>query len=582
MSFMHIKGFICLLLISLIAACTPIEYADLADPGIDVSVDEGDIRATYNEKGITAVFPALTGARSYGYSFEGNDPIAGSVVFDEGFYRMSIPKPDYSADEYAVRLYASGSRNPSEAGDAGWVEFAAVNAPYAPVDIDAVVPEGYVSERREDSAVIAFLNQPGDMEYKAVLPGGEEFVSSDETITISGLSASSSYDVEIYQRYKGTGIYGKHSGLVSISAYDPDEILGIAVNGKAITVSSLPSASGTLSIVNDVTGAVLVSAETAGSGSHTFSEDDISLFDTGLFHASFKGNGVEKESGSIPYTAGIDVISYDVMRQHYEAMIPAPEGIDTDVFSAVITGVPSAECNAEWVDGNVVLTISGLSSLTSYEGSINAGSESYPLSFTTEGFEGRYRFFDEDVTNDNEKKFMKEFVVDVESADNGSTSRYWFYASAEDPHPAEGSSRPRISPLIDPSLEASPSGVIDYNGNNYYQKAYRWNNTKWNASGAEVLSWQVERYTPSGDSYESLASSTASMFMMTVTAETTSRFILEEDSDGNASLIFFNKITSDGIASVGNSSIRQNMNPDTDRFGSNAPFTFILDLEETV
>ena len=97
-----------------------------------------------------------------------------------------------------------------------------------------------------------------------------------------------------------------------------------------------------------------------------------------------------------------------------------------------------------------------------------------------------------------------------------------------------------------------------------------------------MLSWQLVRYTPSGDSYESLVSSTASMFMMTVNAETSSRFILEEDSDGNASLIFFNKITSDGIASVGNSSIRQNMNPDTDRFGSNAPFTFILDLEETV
>lgn len=576
---MRFTGLICLVLLPLLAACAPVEYGDLADPGIDVSAGTGEVRASYNDNGITAVFPALEGARSYGYSFSGEKPIAGSVVFDDGYYRMSLPKPDYTADEYSFELYASESRNPSEEADPGWVRFASVTASYAPVDIDAVVPEGYVSARLEDSVTIAFINQPGDMEYKAVLPDGKEIESGEDTITITGLSASSHYDIEIYQRYSGTEIYGRNPGVVSVEAYDPEEVLCIAVDGKAITVSALPSASGRLSIVNDGTGAVLVSAETSGS-SHTFRESDITLFDTGIFHAVFEYDGKSVSSGNIPYTAELNVSSYDVMRQHFAAAIPAPEGIDTGVFSAVITGVPSAQCDAVWVDGNAIVTISGLSSLTSYEGSINAGTESYPLSFTTEGFEGSYRFLNESVTD--ESKYMREYAVDVKIAESGSASRYWFYASSDDPHSEELGYSPRISPLIDPSLEDVPEGAIDYNGNAYYQQAYRWNNTKWNSSNATLNTWRVMKYTASGDSYESIASSNASMFNLTVDAETTSRFILEEDKEGNATLIFFNKITGGAFNSIANNMIRKNPDPNTARFEDDAPFTFELKLEESV
>ena len=578
---MRIAGFITLLLASLITACAPVAYSDLSDPGISVPEAGAEIiNASYNENNVIAVFPAITGARSYGYSFDNSNILAGNTEFSDGIYTMSFPKPAGFSESDSFSLYASPSRNPSD-GNPGWVWFADVTgAGYEAVDINSVAPEGYVSERTENSVTIAFVNQPGEMEYKAVVPGVGEVEGSGSEITITGLSTDASYSIAIYHRYKGHGEYGDKSSVITVGSYDSDEVLRISSSRKAITVSQLPAVAGELSIVNDATGAVLVSATTEGENSHTFTEEDITLFDTGIFHAVFRSNGSEVVSGNIPYTAELTVESYDVMRQHYVAYIPAPEGIDTTVFSIALAGVPTAECNVEWIDGNAVVTVSGLSSLTAYTGSITSGDETYPLSFTTEGFAGRYRFLDGTAEGKYE---VGEFVVDVEKAAEGSSTRYYFYASSEDPHSTADQGRLRISPLIDSSLEEVPEGDIDYNGSEYYQKAYRWNNTKWNAAdGAEVKSWLIKSYSPSGDSYVSIVSSTASMFGLTTSAETTTRFMLEEDEDGNASLIFFNKITGGAFASVGNNMIRKNPNPDTARFGEDAPFTFELGLEETV
>ena len=95
-------------------------------------------------------------------------------------------------------------------------------------------------------------------------------------------------------------------------------------------------------------------------------------------------------------------------------------------------------------------------------------------------------------------------------------------------------------PLIDPVVDKNIPDPIDYSGTASYQKAYQWNNTKWNTMAGWIspTSWKIqssESYAP--DAFKTIVNSNAG-----IETNTETRFIFEENELGVTSLVFYNKI----------------------------------------
>ena len=334
---------------------------------------------------------------------------------------------------------------------------------------------------------------------------------------------------------------------------------------------------------------VLASYDLDGDLSHTFRISDYSGFDSGVFYAVATGSDGRAISKNISFTVPLDELDVSdpvIMRQHYKITLPVADGVSESLFTLDLINVPTAKLSLR-PTGNgheTELIISDLSSDTSYMGGrIIAGNTEIPIeAFTTEDFSGTYAYR---CSVDNPgKSNMDAFIVDVKFAKESnpdSLYKYYFFASPDDPFNTDRSTKIRMSPLLDGEV---PFGErIDYeDGDTSYQVSYRWNNKKWNFNEfATVYNWTVVSYDASADSYTSEAISKGGLSSaLSTDATTTSSYNLIEDEDGNAYLVFFNKITStDSLSQVGNSYIRKNLDADSELFGENAPYTFVLSLE---
>ena len=366
--------------------------------------------------------------------------------------------------------------------------------------------------------------------------------------------------------------------------------MDLRISGSSLSVSDIPAGYDKLEIVNEETGGILASALINGRTSWTFNLSDYSGFDSGIFYAAATGENGRIISQNVAFTVPLDELDVSapvVMRQHYKITLPVADGVSASLFTLDLINVPTAQLELRPTgNGNEAeLIITGLSSDTAYMGGrIIAGETEIPVeAFTTEDFIGTYIY--ESPVKDPGKGFMDKFVVDVKFAKEtnpDSLSKYYFFASPDDPFNTTHSTTIRMSPLIDGEV---PYGErIDYtDGNKPYQVAYRWNNNKWNFNEfAEVYNWAVLSYEASSDSYTAEAVSKGGIPGLTTDAITTSSYNLVEDVSGNAYLVFFNKITGgDSMASIGNSYIRKNIEPDEELFGKdNAAYTFVLAMEE--
>ena len=591
-----LRGFLLISLIfSLLLSCSPVSNDDIAAP--DFTVDEESIHgvsASWNERGITASFPAVDEARSYGYTFDADtDPIAGKVEFHprSGRYTMLIPLPEREKTEYDITIWASSAPVPSAVADPGWQRVRSnLAVRYSEVDINSIEPHGYVVERGEDYAEIAVIDEPkpGEMSYKVLFPDGEELeFRSVSSFTLEGIGRSRQ-EIQLFHSY-GDDVYGELPETIVIEQYTAPAVLSLNLSGDNLSVSGIPSGYRSVEIMNTETRDVLASAAVSGS-SYTFTPSSFEGFDSGVFCAVATGPEGMVVSPSIPYTVPLEdmIVSHEVMRQHYKVTIRVPENIDTSMFYGEITNEPTAGFHARFNDEKELeLIISGLSSDTSYRGGkITVGDEEIIIpQFTTDDFTGTYAYRCPEKNPD--RIYMDAFIVDIRFAKDenpGSQSKYYFYASPEDPANTEKRSDMRISPLIDG--EVAIGTEIQYEGNTPYQRTYQWNNGKWNTSTAVVNYWKVVSYTAAADSYSAVNSSNATMSgLPAVSADTTSSYTLTEDEDGNASLIFFNKITSTGMAAVGNTFIRKNIAPEPELkalFGSDDKYAFILEMEATI
>ena len=586
-----------LVLSVLLFSCSPVRYGELETPEIVADPESFALEASWNEGGITATFNAIDEARSYGYTFDDDEnPITGRVTFHEGgIYSMSIPFPERERNEYEITIWASKSLDPSSVDNPEWMQIATQTAEYGRVDINSIEPDAYIVERGEDYVDIAVINAPLSdrlnykMLYKVVTANGKEKTFKTDKFPVENIPAGET-EITLYHAYSDEGIFGEDPQVIRIEPYNNEAVvMDISISGSSISVSKIPSGYDKLEIINSETDGVLASYDLDGRTSHTFSVSDYSGFDSGVFYAVATGSDGRAISQNISFTVPLDELDVSdpvIMRQHYKITLPVADGVSESLFTLDLINVPTAKLSLR-PTGNgheTELIISDLSSDTSYMGGrIIAGNTEIPIeAFTTEDFSGTYAYR---CSVDNPgKSNMDAFIVDVKFAKESnpdSLYKYYFFASPDDPFNTDRSTKIRMSPLLDGEV---PFGErIDYaDGNTAYQVSYRWNNKKWNFNElATVYNWTVISYDASADSYTSEAISKGGLSSaLSTDATTTSSYNLIEDEDGNAYLVFFNKITStDSLSQVGNSYIRKNLDADSELFGENAPYTFVLSLE---
>ena len=586
-----------LVLSVLLFSCSPVRYGELETPEIVADPESFALEASWNEGGITATFNAIDEARSYGYTFDDDEnPITGRVTFHEGgIYSMSIPFPERERNEYEITIWASKSLDPSSVDNPEWIQIATQTAEYGRVDINSIEPDAYIVERGEDYVDIAVINAPLSdrlnykMLYKVVTANGKEETSDTSEFRVKDIPAGET-EITLYHAYSDEDVCGNEPQVINIGPYNNEAVvMDISISGSSISVSNIPSGYDKLEIINSETDGVLASYDLDGRTSYTFRVSDYSGFDSGVFYAVATGSDGRAISKNISFTVPLgelDVSDPVIMRQHYKITLPVADGVSESLFTLDLINVPTAKLSLR-PTGNgheTELIISDLSSDTSYMGGrIIAGNTEIPIeAFTTEDFSGTYAYR---CSVDNPgKSYMDAFIVDVKFAKESnpdSLYKYYFFASPDDPFNTDRSTKIRMSPLLDGEV---PFGErIDYeDGDTSYQVSYRWNNKKWNFNEfATVYNWTVVSYDASADSYTSEAISKGGLSSaLSTDATTTSSYNLIEDEDGNAYLVFFNKITStDSLSQVGNSYIRKNLDADSELFGENAPYTFVLSLE---
>ena len=586
-----------LVLSVLLFSCSPVRYGELETPEIVADPESFALEASWNESGITATFNAIDEARSYGYTFDDDEnPITGRVTFHEGgIYSMSIPFPERERNEYEITIWASKSLDPSSVDNPEWIQISTQTAEYGRVDINSIEPDAYIVERGEDYVDIAVINAPLSdrlnykMLYKVVTANGKEKTFDTSEFPVKDIPAEET-EITLYHAYSDEGVFGEDPQVIRVEPYNNEAVvMDISISGSSISVSKIPSGYDKLEIINSETDGVLASFDLDGDLSHTFSVSDYSGFDSGIFYAEATGSDGRAISKNISFTVPLDELDVSdpvIMRQHYKITLPVADGVSESLFTLDLINVPTAKLSLR-PTGNgheTELIISDLSSDTSYMGGrIIAGNTEIPIeAFTTEDFSGTYAYR---CSVDNPgKSNMDAFIVDVKFAKESnpdSLYKYYFFASPDDPFNTDRSTKIRMSPLLDGEV---PFGErIDYeDGDTSYQVSYRWNNKKWNFNErATVYNWTVVSYDASADSYTSEAISKGGLSSaLSTDATTTSSYNLIEDEDGNAYLVFFNKITStDSLSQVGNSYIRKNLDADSELFGENAPYTFVLSLE---
>ena len=577
-----------LVILAALTSCKPVEYKELAAGGIDTSASLNG-EAISSGSLISVFFKAIPGARSYGYTFpDGSDKPAPGVITDfrSGIYGMTINL--YSGEEYSsVTIWASPYVDPSAATDPGWVSLGTIPVSHEIPDINTVKPEGFVSERTGNSATIVMTDEPfpGQMVYDVTADNGKvSFTQEANILYLDGLS-NEALTVTIHHAYKPSEgedpVFGTETASFDLETAEFSIFVDISVSedGESILISDPSAFKG-----YDEIWLVNIDEDNDSYEITDATEPFVfSRFDAGLFQIQAKKeNEVEPSLASniIQYTTPLSMFIDENKgdersgRQHYWLSIPVAEGITGADFEAVIIEKPDLEPSITISGGMADISFSDLSSLSDYTAVIAAGDSYYRDAFTTKSFEGVYSFKGTVIYTPLflEKK-DPDFSFTVNVVENEKDYRYLIYAA----DPGVASETIRISPLYATALgDYSEENPIPYDGSSSYQKAYQWNNAKWNSSIISPENWRVlPNSTVKIDYYEYFVQSSAAGFQPV----TKTSFEFVENDDSSAVLIFYNKIQgneNDADVRMGNNALKKNANP---AFGDDK-YTFRLYLQE--
>ena len=565
-------------ILAALSSCKPVEYKELTAPSIDSSLSMS-LSGVDDGTNIYITIPAVSTARSYGYTFGSSSaPIAAQAEFSNGTYVIIIPNGFYSEDGAVaeVRIWASPYSDPSSVVNPGWVNIGTVGTIADAPDI-SVQPEGFVSERHEDSVLIIMHDEPvpSRMEYRVEYEDGSpaDFEYDLNEITVSGLEANETYNICIYHAYKtadsSESEFGDNPLSLEIPAYDPSVTLDIkeTSDGKGIEIVGAP---GNLSNIK------LKNLDTGNSYDMDGNVFSFTAFDSGSFRIEAKDGSQTVRSNIIYYTTPLEdfIENGKEGRQHYWFDIRVADESFANNLTAFVLG--GDEVKGVYDNGVVSFTISDLSSASPYTLSVRYGNTaSFLTEIGTLSFEGRYMFDGDAYTANRNTPSPFNFTVDVVENETPNTPyKYLIYAVDSGIEPETV----RISPLYSPELgDHSSTMPIQYKGDTSYQKAYQWNNTKWNSLAASSPLFIPTSWSVSGgsaleiDRYRYLVESIA--FGMPTTTETIFSFSENDDrSTPELLLIFYNKIQGDDgdfIVSTGNGALWKNAE------GSD-PYTFTL------
>ena len=247
-------------------------------------------------------------------------------------------------------------------------------------------------------------------------------------------------------------------------------------------------------------------------------------------------------------------------KQSYSVSIPISEKLNLAESDITASGISTATVNKSLKDNILTLSIDagGLYSKTAYTIDVTFNVPSYgkvtkTIDFTTASFAGNYEW---KYNDDN------QFAVIVEDAPAGSKFNYYVYTSPADKD--YSGEKLRLSPLFENDSEISNTDYDDPK-----LAAYRWNNRKWNTTSMNPDS--VTSITTTINNKDYVSSVVVSNAIgMSVTTKTEMRY--REKSDGTCYLVFYNEITSGGIAA---SYLKTNPSHNPDNFENNK-YTYAL------
>ena len=578
------------ILLLLISACSPMPQEDLSDDSASISIDRNEYIFEAQEDGdyVTVKFQSVLNARSYGYGISSNNVKQFSTAelsFSNGYYTAKVSKDVFSSEpaaaakalsksggRFSLAIFASTSITPSN----DWIVLKSVDVA---LSLDSA-PNITVYERGEDSVTLNSRNEAvtGAMTYRISYGEGKtaEFDSSEMPYTITD-TGSESFDVKVSHKYTGSALYSNLTQDLTVPKYDPrqaDIKIEITDDGS-LALSDIPEdktnnlssyaivqsdAEGKLvliseSVTNNLSGSAIIDSSLIGDG-----------FFAGTIRVAFFNNDVNDEetviSGAIDYESELNSLKTNEIcgKQSYSVSIPISEKLDLSESDITASGISTATVNKSLKDNILTLSIDagGLYSKTAYTIDVTFNVPSYgkvtkTIDFTTASFAGNYEW---KYNDDN------QFAVIVEDAPAGSKFNYYVYTSPADKD--YSGEKLRLSPLFENDSEISNT---DYNDSKL--AAYRWNNRKWNTTSMNPDSVTSITTTINNKDYvSSIVISNA--IGMSVTTKTDMRY--REKSDGTCYLVFYNEITSGGIAA---SYLKTNPSPNPDNFENNK-YTYAL------
>ena len=570
----------------LFSSCSPVTHENIEKEDVEITEDSSKLDSASNDgKTIAISFSPVYGARSYAVTITNqiDEPMLIEPVLANGIYTatidLSTSRTRAASNTISGTLYASTEQSSVTT----WNKVTDFEAEYTRASIDSYAPAARVEERTRTGAIIEITDAPeSDMQYKATFEDGTEKTYSSTPIELTGLSETDTCQITIAHRFKDTEEWGAKTTTLTVGAFEGEQVLKItyAADSKDITVTDIPTGSTSIELVKESTGRVVASASLDGNASsYTFKADEaFTVFDAGVFKAKAMSADTTVISKTIDYASPITDYTETKGRQHYKITFPTAE--DLSLNSDPTISIDGAAAAITQQGNTATISINGLESLTSYNATLSnivdsSNSISIPLSFTTESFAGYYEFNDPGASSSD--KCMDKFYVVVEenTSSSSGTIKYYVYSN-------EGDGMHRIMPLIDGEVKTGES--IKYEGDTAYQKAYQWNNTKWNTMSSTPLfcptEWSIKSFNVDSESYNSIVNSVA----LGIPTETLTTFTFVEDDSFKQSIVFFNKITTEGGFLDYNSFLNKNRIATSEDQGfadkgDDAPYYFRLEFK---
>lgn len=581
-----------LLILLTIISCSPVDYPERLErnPVEDIT----DIYVIPHSKTAEVNFTPVINADGYDIKIksspDGNEETLNpKTTFTDGVYSFVLKKLTPNTD-YVIRIGAKNTANDT-------VEDAVINYreyPFTTKDDNGELdyaPIAYVSKRTDTAAVITLKPYDG-IEYKIISSGGT-ISNTPKTIEsgllnyeLSGLSDIETYTVTVLHKSDRMPDFSELKTVLTVPKPNANFTDGytLSISGDKATAQASTSGHTNATLLffttNSADAEVIKTKELSGTETViTFDITEAGTLRSGAFVVAFTGEGGSNPTYTNPVYCTTPVSPIiDMTRTTATLTWTQPEGLgDSIIYTIKGESLPPTE--VELNGDNATLKFEGLTSNTIYNIEIealfpNGETATGTTEVKTESFSGVYRW----VCPEAGAK-VPSFVVqvwDYEDAKSNSWQENWnkkypyhIFVDPTDPAYTSGMKGISIMPLFR-NEEEVPTTLIPYKNNTtHYEKGYRWNESKWNATGSlHPLSWKpAQEDEITGDAIVSYMNSKTFVGLLLTKTNFTFR-----ENDGRPQLVFRNAGEGNGASTV-NMGLFKNPSP----ANGEDSYTFTLD-----